>query len=301
MVVVTYTFLAFSLIAFLLASLAFFNHRKMKSNPTILIKDLQEGQITINGTVEARGPLLTSPMAKAQCVFYGLFFDNYWVNGNDSYTETLLKDVSSTSFVVNDGTGVVAIRTGDLVFSLSNDLLQGSTKEEQVALDGDRTTGTPQDVAIEVLQSMGEDVHRCNKAHETYLKNGDELFIKGFAKRYEIHINREGEQYGPYSMARIKDMYAANQLLPTDLAWNPEVDEWELLSAFVASSQEASVTPEWLIVADPNKGTWDPGIHMSTQSKEKLLEKGYRISKYCFGAGFVFAVLFIVCWLFVIN
>ena len=297
MVVLTYTFLAFSLIAFLLAGLAFFSHRKMKSNPAILIKDLQEGQITINGTVEARGPLLTSPLAKAQCVFYGLFLNSHSSSQAAHWTETLIKDVTSTSFVVNDGTGVVAIKTDDLAFSHPDSIFWPFRKVGDVAVVGHRATGTPEDLSREVRQALGEDVHRCNQAHETCLKDGDELWIFGYAKRYEIHINRRGEQYGPYSMAKVKELYAANQLLSTDLAWYPEVDEWKLLSEFIPSSPNAPITPEWQIVAKPNKGKWNPGIHVSTQSKEAQQEISSRVSKYCFGAGLVFAVLFSFCWL----
>jgi len=297
MVVLTYTFLACSLIAFLLAGSAFFSHRKMKSNPAILIKDLQEGQIIINGTVEARGPLLTSPLAKAQCVFYGLFLNSYSSSGSAHYNKTLIKDVTSTSFVVNDGTGVVAIKTDDLAYSHPDSIVSPFRKVGDVAVVGHRATGTPEDLSREVRQALGEDVHRCNRAYETCLKDGDELWIFGYAKRYEIHINRRGEQYGPYSMAKVKELYTANQLLSTDLAWYPEVDEWKLLSEFIPSSPNAPITPEWQIVAKPNKGKWNPGIHVSTQSKEAQQEISSRVSKYCFGAGLVFAVLFIFCWL----
>ena len=190
-----------------------------------------------------------------------------------------------------------AIKTDDLAYSHPDSIVSPFRKVGDVAVVGHRATGTPEDLSREVRQALGEDVHRCNRAYETCLKDGDELWIFGYAKRYEIHINRRGEQYGPYSMAKVKELYAANQLLSTDLAWYPEVDEWKLLSEFIPSSPNVPITPEWQIVAKPNKGKWNPGIHVSTQSKEAQQEISSRVSKYCFGVGLVFAVLFIFCWL----
>ena len=44
----------------------------------------------------------------------------------------------------------------------------------------------------------------------------------------QIHINRAGQQYGPYPEATAREMLAAGQLLPTDLAWHPGAEGWKL-------------------------------------------------------------------------
>ena len=45
----------------------------------------------------------------------------------------------------------------------------------------------------------------------------------------QIHINRAGQQYGPYPEATAREMLAAGQLLPTDLAWHPGAEGWKTL------------------------------------------------------------------------
>ena len=37
--------------------------------------------------------------------------------------------------------------------------------------------------------------------------------------RMQIHINRNGQQFGPYSLDDARNHLAQGQLLPTDLAW----------------------------------------------------------------------------------
>lgn len=63
----------------------------------------------------------------------------------------------------------------------------------------------------------------------------------------QIHINRAGQQYGPYPEATAREMLAAGQLLPTDLAWHPGAEGWktlqELLGAEVAQASPAPPPP----------------------------------------------------------
>ena len=46
----------------------------------------------------------------------------------------------------------------------------------------------------------------------------------------DIHITRKGEKHGPYPEANAREMMAAGQLLPTDLAWHAGADGWKPLS-----------------------------------------------------------------------
>ena len=53
----------------------------------------------------------------------------------------------------------------------------------------------------------------------------------------QIHISRGGEQYGPYPELNAREMLAAGQLQPTDMAWYAGADEWKpLKDVFVADS-----------------------------------------------------------------
>ena len=60
----------------------------------------------------------------------------------------------------------------------------------------------------------------------------------------QIHINRAGQQYGPYPEATAREMLAAGQLLPTDLAWHPGAEGWKTLQELLgAEAAQASPTP----------------------------------------------------------
>ena len=42
----------------------------------------------------------------------------------------------------------------------------------------------------------------------------------------QIHVNRGGEQLGPYSIEEVKSHLANGTLLPTDLAWQDGMTDW---------------------------------------------------------------------------
>ena len=46
----------------------------------------------------------------------------------------------------------------------------------------------------------------------------------------QIHINRAGQQFGPYPEATAREMLAAGQLVATDLAWHDGAEGWKALS-----------------------------------------------------------------------
>ena len=59
----------------------------------------------------------------------------------------------------------------------------------------------------------------------------------------DIHITRKGEQHGPYSEANAREMLAAGQLLPTDLAWHAGADGWKPLSEILGAATQPPATP----------------------------------------------------------
>ena len=42
----------------------------------------------------------------------------------------------------------------------------------------------------------------------------------------QVHIDRNGERYGPYSIEDINAYLANGTLLPTDLAWQDGMTDW---------------------------------------------------------------------------
>ncbi len=69
----------------------------------------------------------------------------------------------------------------------------------------------------------------------------------------QIHITRKGEQHGPYPEASAREMLAAGQLLPTDLAWHAGADGWKPLSEVLGASQPPA-TPAAGPPASPQGG-----------------------------------------------
>ncbi|MBT5321558.1 MAG: DUF4339 domain-containing protein [Verrucomicrobiales bacterium] len=59
----------------------------------------------------------------------------------------------------------------------------------------------------------------------------------------QIHITRKGEQHGPYPEANAREMLAAGQLLPTDLAWHAGADGWKPLSEILGAATQPPATP----------------------------------------------------------
>ena len=51
----------------------------------------------------------------------------------------------------------------------------------------------------------------------------------------QIHITRQGAQYGPYPESSVKDMLAEGQLLPTDLAWDEGAESWQPLQELLGT------------------------------------------------------------------
>jgi len=253
----------FALIAFAFATLALWNYRRMKSTPTTAIKDLQEGKVEVKGTAQARGPLLESPATRSPCVCYALFLNETIGSGKHSYSSTFFHEVKSASFVVNDGTGVAAIKTDDLVWK--------SGKTKHIALQAHQHTlsfnqsgliksissslgtqhGQHADLPAELYQELGGDyLSRCDNLNEVHLKDGDPLYIQGYARR--MHSSSTEQQD------------------PSD----PE--------------------PQWEIGASPNKSQWNTGIWVSTKSEEKMMATSCRIFKYALAIGLFLSGLLII-------
>ena len=187
----------FAIIALFLAVAALLSYRKMKFTPTTAIKDLQEGKVEVKGTAQARGPLLESPLSRSPCVCYSLFLDETIGSGKGSYNHTFFHEVKSASFVVEDGTGIATIKTDDLIWE--------SGKAKHIALQAHNNslnfdqTGMAKAIASsfgiqhgqkiglpnELYMNLGTDrIERCDDIREVYLKDGDPLYIQGYARKY---------------------------------------------------------------------------------------------------------------------
>ena len=55
----------------------------------------------------------------------------------------------------------------------------------------------------------------------------------------EIKINRNGTEFGPYTLEQINQMLAEGSLLPTDLAWHDPMETWAELSQVAATINQA--------------------------------------------------------------
>ena len=59
----------------------------------------------------------------------------------------------------------------------------------------------------------------------------------------DIHINRKGEQHGPYPEATARQFLEEGKLLPADLAWHAGTDGWKPLSEVLGVAAHPPATP----------------------------------------------------------
>ena len=60
----------------------------------------------------------------------------------------------------------------------------------------------------------------------------------------QIHINRAGQQLGPYPEATAREMLSSGQLLATDLAWYAGADGWKALREVLGASPASPAVSE---------------------------------------------------------
>jgi serine/threonine protein kinase len=73
----------------------------------------------------------------------------------------------------------------------------------------------------------------------------------------EIKINRDGAEFGPYTLEQVNQMLEEGSLLPTDLAWHDPMETWAELSHVAATINQ---TPETTVEDDdPSAGEFRGG------------------------------------------
>jgi hypothetical protein len=95
-------------------------------------------------------------------------------------------------------------------------------------------------------------------------------------RKMHIHITRKGEQHGPYSEANAREMLAAGQLLPTDLAWYDGADGWKPLSEVLGVAAQPPAPP-----SEPN----DPDKISVTRKGEPIGPYSREEAKEYFASG----------------
>lgn len=66
----------------------------------------------------------------------------------------------------------------------------------------------------------------------------------------EIYVNRNGQQFGPYSEEQVRENLAIGMLSPDDLAWHKGLAEWQAVGQVVPQeevkgSRSAKHTTDW--------------------------------------------------------
>ncbi len=109
----------------------------------------------------------------------------------------------------------------------------------------------------------------------------------------QVYINREGQQYGPFSIDQVNQALAQGSLLPSDLAWHEGAPNWVPLSNFTPTPSPAPVAAH--AVADqpaPTKREEKPKPHAAPKAGTKKWPLWVGI-----GVGVVLAIA-LVWWLF---
>ena len=68
-----------------------------------------------------------------------------------------------------------------------------------------------------------------------------------------IHITRDGQEYGPYGLEETRNLLQAGQLLASDLAWHDGLEEWTTLGELLAVSGDTPPPVPADGVAEPLK------------------------------------------------
>ena len=53
----------------------------------------------------------------------------------------------------------------------------------------------------------------------------------------EIYVNRNGQQFGPYTVEQVRENLAIGMLAPTDLAWHEGLAEWQSVGQLVPQDE----------------------------------------------------------------
>lgn len=67
----------------------------------------------------------------------------------------------------------------------------------------------------------------------------------------EIHLNRDGQQMGSFTMEQIQQQLASGNVLPTDLAWHEGLPEWvsvQQLAAAAPAKKESWFTLKRVVI-----------------------------------------------------
>tara|TARA_Y100000588_G_scaffold384440_2_gene475696 strand:+ start:693 stop:1910 length:1218 start_codon:yes stop_codon:yes gene_type:complete len=92
--------------------------------------------------------------------------------------------------------------------------------------------------------------------------------------RMQIHINRNGQQFGPYSLEEVRTHLAQGSLLPTDLAWYEGAAAWVPLPD-VPGVMGAAAPPG--PPGPPPPGSAPPGAAAKEEEKKKPAYKQERV------------------------
>lgn len=60
----------------------------------------------------------------------------------------------------------------------------------------------------------------------------------------EIRINRDGAEFGPYTLDQVNQLLTEGSLLPTDLAWYDPMETWAELSQVATNLNQAAAAPQ---------------------------------------------------------
>ena len=121
----------------------------------------------------------------------------------------------------------------------------------------------------------------------------------------EIHLNRDGQQMGPFTMEQIQQHLTAGSVLPTDLAWHEGLPEWvpvQQLAAAAPTKKESWFTLKRVVIGSAIWFVLLMGISLGIfyqifQDSKNTRERNARAAKLGTGMGALTVVGWGVLWL----
>lgn len=155
-------------------------YQRIRKTDTTPIGNVAEGCFEIKGRIVALQATLHSPLSQTPCVFYDLAVVAGRRSRWFSKGQSMAQDKSHNSFGVQDETGTAIIDIKDAEYALNLDQKRRITKSK---------SSDPSSKAIldhyRISEKIGKQGEDEVVIYETFLEEGDELYVLGYVTRFQ--------------------------------------------------------------------------------------------------------------------
>ncbi|MBL8951581.1 MAG: hypothetical protein JNK82_12440 [Myxococcaceae bacterium] len=151
--------------------------KRIEDTPTTPCRNVRDGFVEVKGRVKGKTGLLTSPLAKVQCVYYRFHVEEQVRRGKNTYWETRIDDKQCCGLLIEDASQAhveVNLLAADLILKPDAHAKSGFLKDATPELEATLSSYGH--------SSQGFLFNRTLRYTETYLEVGDEMYVLGTAQ-----------------------------------------------------------------------------------------------------------------------